>query len=356
VDRETLTAFREAAVRFARGEIRPMIGDRGRDGDLSRLPQVLAAAGETGLLSSPDPGHPGHQYGVWGRTSPAEGAAASLAVLEEIAVECAGVGACLHAAGLGTLELEPSAAGPRRPAVAFLLEGEQLRPEGGPHASGALRFSPVLAPPEWDAVVCYRPGPGGWRRWLLPAGHPGLKVEELAPRTGLAAAAILRMEVGGAPPPTAELPPGDFEALLVRWLLGLAALALGAARGAVAAAAAYAVQRRQGGREIAEHPAVQLLLGGAFSRVLAGSAHLAALGTTPPAELGPTAALAARLRIVEDSFQAATDALQVFGGYGYMEDYRVEKRLRDLMTLRGLRPAPDELRRLLAARAAVERP
>lgn len=210
-----------------------------------------------------------------------------------------------------------------------------------------------MAPPGWDAVVLHHGGPGRSRRSLVPADHPALRVEDLAPRTGLAAVSILRVELDGEPPAETELPPADVEPLLVRWALGLAALALGTARGSLQIARAYAAERRQGGREIGGHAAVQLLLGEAASRVAAGSAHLTALGLAEPGELTVAAALAAKLRIVEDSYQAATDALQVLGGYGYMEDYRVEKRLRDLMTLRGLRPAPDELRRLLAGPAEV---
>ena len=65
------------------------------------------------------------------------------------------------------------------------------------------------------------------------------------------------------------------------------------------------------------------------------------------------AAAAIKLCLAQEGFQAVTDCLQVFGGYGYMEEYRMEKRLRDALTLKSLGPRPDDLR-LLCGDAARE--
>ncbi len=336
MDADTLAAFREAAARFAAGEVRPMIGDRWRDGDLDRLPAVLESAEATGLMASADPSHPGHDYGVWGRAVSGDGPAPSLAVLEEIAVECAGVATCLHAAGLGALAL-PDGKG-HRTAAAFLPGGTPLHAAFPGVPEGTTGWRAVMLPPGCEAVVLHT---GGTSRRLVPLA--ALEVEEMKPRTGLAAVRLATVRLGdpGAGEP---LPPADPADLAIPWLLGIAAMAAGAARGALEVAAAYARERRQGGRTIVEHPAVQLLLGEAASRVAAARAHLDSAGAAADME----AALAARLRVVEDAFQAATESLQVLGGYGYMEDYGVEKRLRDIMTLRGLPPSPDVVRRLLA--------
>jgi len=48
------------------------------------------------------------------------------------------------------------------------------------------------------------------------------------------------------------------------------------------------------------------------------------------------------------------DSLQVLGGYGYMEDYRLEKRLRDALTLRSAAGRADDLLRLVATSAGEE--
>ena len=60
-------------------------------------------------------------------------------------------------------------------------------------------------------------------------------------------------------------------------------------------------------------------------------------------------AMAAKLRITLECDQAVTDCLQVLGGYGYMEDYRMEKRLRDSLTLKAMAIEPNNLRLLCAA-------
>jgi alkylation response protein AidB-like acyl-CoA dehydrogenase len=57
--------------------------------------------------------------------------------------------------------------------------------------------------------------------------------------------------------------------------------------------------------------------------------------------------LAARLAVVEHAARAVTDCLQTLGGYGYTEDYGLEKRLRDLSTLKSLHGPPDQLRLFL---------
>ena len=342
MDRETVAAFREAAARFAEGTVRPMVGTEGRDGDLGRVAAVFEAALEAGLAASPDPEAPGYDYGVWGSASRGEGAAGSVAVLEALAAECAGVAAAIHAVGLGCLALPAPRA--IRPAAAFLpADG---RGAGFPALGPEVRaWRPVLLPPGCDAVVLYT---GGTEKRLVPLDDPALEVADLAPRTGLAAVRIVELSAAG-PSPGEALPPGPPEPVATAWLVGLAAIAAGTAAGALRTALAHARERVQGGRPIAGHPAVGLLLGDAASRVEAAHAHLEALGGTAP---DVDAAMAARLRIVEAAFEATTDALQVLGGYGYMEDYRVEKRLRDLMTLRSLAPAPDALRLGLAARAA----
>ena len=342
---ELLTTFRETARRFAQEVVRPMVGTEGRDGDLSKLPNVLARAEEAGIMASPDPEHPGHEYGVWGTACVTEGPAASCAVLEEIAVECAGVAACLHAAGLGALELEEPAA--VRPAVAFLCADTRLEQDLPPVESSAV-WAPVLAAPGTNIWVLYTGRDGAWRRLLVPGETSGLTVEPMTPRTGLTAVEIARVTYSGDEASARSLGSGRLEPMVVRHLIGLAAIAVGTARGGLTVAHEYAAQRHQGGAKIREHAAVRLLLGEATSRTAAAAAHLDAVASQEGTVLLKNAA-ALKLRAVENCWRATSDALQVLGGYGYMEDYRLEKRLRDLMTLRSLRPAPDELRLLLGA-------
>ena len=93
-------------------------------------------------------------------------------------------------------------------------------------------------------------------------------------------------------------------------------------------AMAYALQRYQGGKMIHEHDAVQQLVAPIeLSRRVLKPLALSVLSQTEPGDGGASAFA------VEIARQAGLDAVQTFGGYGYMEDYRVERYLRDVNTL-----------------------
>jgi alkylation response protein AidB-like acyl-CoA dehydrogenase len=106
------------------------------------------------------------------------------------------------------------------------------------------------------------------------------------------------------------------------------ALLCGMARELAGRAMHYALERRQGGKLIFEHDAVRELTA---PMVLAGRTLEALSIAVLSAECaGDGGASAVGVDLVR---QAALDAVQTFGGYGYMEDYRVERYLRDANTL-----------------------
>ncbi len=349
--------FRATARRFARREVTPLVGTEGRDGRLTRLPDVLSTAAHAGLVASPDQAAPGHDYGVWGRAARKTGAAASLAVLEELATACAGVATAVHAAGLGACAAGETSVGGDRlawawPDRSWRLTGEALT---APPATalrlqdGRLqgRVSFVHQAPGTDGYVLLAAANGGWARVHLPVDATGLRVTPAGPRTGLAAVEVVHLECAAAPlPPAAHLGEAAPDRLLAVWALGLAAVAVGTLRGALQAATAYAGERHQGGALIEHHPAVRDLLAGGAARLHLATAALQDAGATSTPNL-PTA-LALKRRLTEDARVGVSDALQVLGGYGYMEEYRLEKRLRDALTLESLWPDPAACDRLLA--------
>ncbi len=337
MDRETLSAFAQMARAFAQKEVRAMVGQERRDGDLSLLPSLLKKAEETGLMSSPEPEHPGHQYGVWGEASLTEGPTASLVILEEIAKECAGVALCLHAAGMASLEMPNPTL--RRPALAFFARDQRFSWGFLKGEEGLTNPSfTVLAPPQWDGVLAIYPSEKGWQS--ITMAREEVEAEPLTPRTGLAAAEVLQVTVKLEAGEEANSP----KALLRRHLLGITAIAVGNAQGAIRAAKEYASQRYQGGGRIKDHSAVRALLGDAVARTEAtrGQLYWAAKEDTETEE-ATIRAMAVAVRGLKETWQATTNALQVLGGYGYMEDYRLEKRLRDAMSLRSLPPSSRDL-------------
>ncbi|HET7177440.1 MAG TPA: acyl-CoA dehydrogenase family protein, partial [Solirubrobacterales bacterium] len=133
------------------------------------------------------------------------------------------------------------------------------------------------------------------------------------------------------------LPSGDAGAVAAASLAllraGCAAIARGVSRRAQEMALAYAQERVQGGVPIVEHDAVRQMLA-------AMSVRLAATPAPPGAELEQSAALAAKVAATEAAVATSTDAVQVFGGTGYMHETGVEKLMRDAKYLQ-LWPEPN---------------
>ncbi len=112
--------------------------------------------------------------------------------------------------------------------------------------------------------------------------------------------------------------------------LGLAAFALGRAESAFEAAVAYAKERRQFRRPIADFQAIQWKL--ADARVGLDAARVAT--SRAAHELSAVNAATARLLAAEAAQAACDHALQVHGGYGYTLEYPVARALRDLSVAR----------------------
>jgi alkylation response protein AidB-like acyl-CoA dehydrogenase len=212
--------------------------------------------------------------------------------------------------------------------------------------NGAASF--VHAPPGCAAYVVYAAGSGSWERVVVPRDAPGLIREDVGRRTGLAAVEVAHLSFADVQIPTSRhLTPATPTNYLRCLMLGLAAIALGNARGALRAAHRYAQERHQGGGNIEGHAAVQILLGESRSRITAAAAHLAAAANAN-GSAATWCAVAAKLQVTAQCHRAVSDCLQVLGGYGYMEDYRLEKRLRDAMMLTVEAIDPNTLRLMCA--------
>lgn len=127
--------------------------------------------------------------------------------------------------------------------------------------------------------------------------------------------------------------------------LAVAAIALGIARAALEHAAAYADQREQFGRKLRQFEGLQFMLADMATRVAAAATLLrsAAAG-----EMESSPAMA-KLFASETAMWVSTQAVQIFGGYGYMRDYPVEKLMRDAKATEILEET-NELQRVLIAR------
>jgi alkylation response protein AidB-like acyl-CoA dehydrogenase len=183
--------------------------------------------------------------------------------------------------------------------------------------------------------------------FLVPGDAPGVSLGSRETTMGFRASDTVKIELNGARVGGDALV-GDagrglsyaLEALdLGR--VGVAVQASGVGRAAMEHAARYALEREQFGREIARFGAIQAKLAEMAARVSAGRAlaHEAAeileAFRSGSADLrtgvdGVTArAAVAKLVASEAATWSADEAVQIYGGYGYMRHYPVEKLLRD---------------------------
>ncbi len=127
--------------------------------------------------------------------------------------------------------------------------------------------------------------------------------------------------------------------------LGMAAQAVGIADAALGHALAYADQREQFGTRLRDFEGVQYKLADMATRLEAARALLLRAAQGPS---GRVAAMA-KLFASETAMWCATQAVQIFGGYGYMRDYPVEKLMRDAKATE-IYESTNEMQRLAIAR------
>ncbi|HEX5045443.1 MAG TPA: acyl-CoA dehydrogenase family protein [Candidatus Polarisedimenticolaceae bacterium] len=132
--------------------------------------------------------------------------------------------------------------------------------------------------------------------------------------------------------------------------ISIAALALGMARGAYEAALAYAAERQQFGKPIAEFQAVQFMLADMATEIDAAAllTYRAAWLKDQGAKTTKESSMA-KLFASEVGVRAADRALQIFGGYGYVKDFPAEKYYRDVK-LCTIGEGTSEIQRLVIAR------
>ena len=116
---------------------------------------------------------------------------------------------------------------------------------------------------------------------------------------------------------------------------GIAAQGVGLAQGALDAAVEYARERETFGKPIIAHQAVQHMLADMATQIEAARAltYLSARTADTRSKDLPKVSAMSKLFATDVAMKVTTDVVQIFGGYGYMRDYPVEKMMRDAKIL-----------------------
>ena len=137
---------------------------------------------------------------------------------------------------------------------------------------------------------------------------------------------------------------------------GIAAQAVGIAQGALDVAAAYATERKQFGRPIAEFQMIQAMLTDMDAQTEAARQLLYKAATEIEAGAPDAARWSAMCKLVagDTAMRVTTDAVQVLGGYGYIDEFPVERMMRDAKITQ-LYEGTQQIQRLVIARALTAR-
>ena len=134
---------------------------------------------------------------------------------------------------------------------------------------------------------------------------------------------------------------------------GVAAMATGISRAALEMATAYSKERVQFGVPIAMHQAIQFMIADMATKV-----HLSRLATLNSAVLldqgrrNTLESSHAKRYAADSAMEVTTDAVQIFGGYGFIKEYKVEKLMRDAKIMQ-LYEGTSQIQRLVIAREVL---
>src|SRR5450759_3073856 len=239
--------------------------------------------------------------------------------------------------GLASLTITEPAAGSDATGMKteFRPDGDHIVVNGtknfitnGAHADLYLLFG------KWSGIADSK---GAISALVVAKGTPGLKVVREEDKMGLRASSTAALAFDNCRVPRANLlgKPGDGLKILLASLNrsrpSVAAHALGIARAAFEDAVGYINERRQSGRKIIEFQGIQFMLADMATDLAMCEAwlwHVAHMVDGGATDFGVEASML-KLRASDLAMRIATDAVQLYGGYGYCKDYRVERLMRD---------------------------
>ena len=199
-------------------------------------------------------------------------------------------------------------------------------------------------------------GKKGLSAFIVPTDTPGFNVQPPEQKLGIRAVDTCGILIEDCAIPQDHLlgPRGKGLAIALSNLeagrIGIAAQAVGIARAALDAALAYSNERIQFGKKIGEHQSIANMLADMHTRINAARMlihHAARMRTVGLPCLSE--ASQAKLFASETAEWVCSKAIQIHGGYGYLEDYPVERYYRDARVTQ-IYEGTSEIQRMLIAR------
>ncbi|HMI48649.1 MAG TPA: acyl-CoA dehydrogenase family protein, partial [Gemmatimonadaceae bacterium] len=202
-----------------------------------------------------------------------------------------------------------------------------------------------------------RRGARGIGAFIITPDLPGFKVGKKEDKLGLRASPTVQLTFDNMRVPAENLLGDEAQGFIYAMQsldngrLGIAAQAIGIARAALEHSVLYAGERKQFGKPIKEFEAIQFKLADMAMRVSASRAllHAAAAAKDRGQSIRQFSSMA-KLMASETAMWVTTQAVQIFGGYGYVKDYPVERLMRDAKVTE-IYEGTSEIQRIVIARA-----
>jgi alkylation response protein AidB-like acyl-CoA dehydrogenase len=233
----------------------------------------------------------------------------------------------------------------------YVLNGEKKWNTGGAVAS----LNTIFAVTE--------PGRGarGVSAFIVEKDTPGYRVGKHEDKMGIRCVPVVEIHLENCRVPKANLLGGDegrgFKHAMMtldRARPGVASQAVGLAQGALDLAMAYTHQRKQFGQSVSSFQGVQWMLADMATQIEAARAlvhHAARVIDSGAKNISKVSAMC-KLMATDVAMKVTTDAVQLFGGYGYCKDFPIEKYMRDAKITQ-IYEGTNQIQRLVIARAML---
>lgn len=343
--------IQKLAMEFAQREIAPKAAHHDQTGEFPR--EICQKAWDLGLMN----GHIPEQYGGLGL-----GVFESCLVAEEIASGCTGIGTAMEANNLAEAPLIVAGSDAQKKQFLSPMTEELLfaaycvtEPDAGSDVAGIKTVARRVGDEyvlngrkmwitnagvaNWYYVLAYtnpEAGHKGMSSFVVPADSPGISIGKKEMNMGQRASDTRSITFEDVKIPAANLVGAEGQGFKISMAAFdhtrplVAAAGVGLARSAMQFAVQYARERKTFGQPIGSYQAVSFMLADMDKDIEAArllcwkAATLIDGGQRNTREAAIAKAFAADI-----AMRVATDAVQIFGGYGYSREYPVEKLMRD---------------------------
>jgi acyl-CoA dehydrogenase len=366
--------LRELAHNFAEKEIRKVAWECDKDGAWPQ--EVVDKAWEVGLMNTHIPeayGGPGLDY------------LSGCLIEEEMGWGCSGIGTSLVANGLASAPLMLGASEETKKKYLGMLSEEPklasfclTEPDAGSDVSGmktrAVKqgdkyvlsgskcFITNGSYANWFTVYAKTDPEAGHRgisAFVVDADSPGVTVDKKEDKMGQRASNTATISFDEVEVPAENMIGEENHGFklammtLDRTRPGVAAMAVGIGRAAFEFAAEYSKERVQFGVPIAMHQAIQFMIADMSTKV--DAARLLVWNSAVLLDQGQRNTLIsseAKRFAADSAMEITVDAVQVYGGYGFIKEYPVEKLMRDAKIMQ-LYEGTSQIQRLVIAREVL---